>query len=283
MSKGTEWFMKNNSKNKRFTNKKELGQHFLSDTQLLESLVQHAGISQDDSVIEIGTGLGTLTYILEKYAKEVVTIELDDALIPILKVSFALHDRIKLIHGNILEIDLNSILATLKGYPKIVANIPYYITTDILKKLLGQTELTSIALLVQKEVALKVLAEPGDSNYCLTSLLSHYYTNPVYCMDVPKECFNPIPQVDSAFIRMDVKKNPYFSNDTPMENHFFSICESLFFMRRKTILNNLIARYALSREKAARILEEAQINPSRRGETLQLPEIYRLTITLFGK
>ncbi len=272
----------NKQNRNRFTPKKQLGQNFIMDNDLLDSLVHYAGITPTDSVIEIGTGFGTLTDSLLKCAKDVTTIEVDETLIPVLRVKFALNNRVRIIHADVMKIDFAQLLSGLDGIPKVVANIPYYITTDILLMLFGfYRKLNSISLLVQKEAAEKILALPGSTSYSLISLLSHYYSDPVFCLDVPRERFHPAPKVDSSFIRMNIKTDAYFRDDPELERKFLSVCETLFFMRRKTILNNLTARYRIDREKASQMLMKAGINPNRRGETLDLPEIYRLTESLF--
>ena len=263
--------------------KKSLGQNFILDEGLLSELVSHAQITNADSVLEIGTGLGTMTDILAASAKEVVTIEVDDSLIPGLNVRFAFNDRIRLIHGDVLKTDLNGIIDGFSGIPKAVANIPYYITSDILKKLFDLNRLKSASLLVQKEVADKILSGPGDKDYGLISLLAHYYSEPVFCMDVKREYFHPSPNVDSAFIRLEFNGSRYFGTNDQMERLFLSVCDTLFFLRRKTLLNNLVVRFHFDRDTAEEVLKAANIEPTRRGETLVLDEIYRLTETLFDK
>lgn len=261
--------------------KKSLGQNFILDEGLLSELVSHARITNEDSVLEIGTGLGTMTEMLAASAKEVVTIEVDDSLISGLHVRFAFNDRIRLIHGDVLKTDLNGIIDSFSGIPKVVANIPYYITSDILKKLFGLNRLKSASLLVQKEVADKILSGPGDKDYGLISLLAHYYSEPLFCLDVKRECFHPSPNVDSAFIRLEFKGSRYFGNNDQMEQLFLSVCDTLFFLRRKTLLNNLVARFHFDRDTAGEVLRSAGIDPVRRGETLILDEICHLTEILY--
>lgn len=261
--------------------KKSLGQNFILDDDLLTDLVSHAQITKNDSVLEIGTGLGTLTDILSETAGEVVTIEVDDSLIPALQVRFAFNDRVRLIHADVLKTDLDGIIDSFSGIPKVVANIPYYITTDIIRKLFTLKRLKSVSLLVQKEVAEKMLARPGDKDHALISLLTHYYSEPVFCLDVPRERFHPSPNVDSAFIRLDMDPARRFHANADLERLFLSVCDTLFFMRRKTLLNNLSARFHFDRLTADDILKASGIDPTRRGETLRLEEIYRLTEVLF--
>ncbi len=260
--------------------KKSLGQNFILDDDLLTDLVSHAQITKNDSVLEIGTGLGTLTDILSETAGEVVTIEVDDSLIPALQVRFAFNDRVRLIHADVLKTDLDGIIDSFSGTPKVVANIPYYITNDIIRKLFTLKRLKSASLLVQKEVAEKILAGPGDKDYALISLLAHYYSEPSFGMYVPRERFHPSPNVDSAFIRLDMDKTPRFGADPDLERLFLSVCDTLFYLRRKTLLNNLTARFHLDRHAADDILKTSGIDPSRRGETLRIEEIYQLTEAL---
>ncbi len=257
--------------------KKSLGQHFLSDSHLLEAIADHAAIQEQGSVIEIGTGLGTLTEILAQRASCVVTIELDDDLIPVLRLSLAKYDHVKLIHGDFLKLPWETLTGDLKDPIQVVGNIPYYITTDIIKSLFGKERLFSVTLLVQKEVGLKLTASPREPSYCLMSLLTAYYSVPSYCMDVSRSFFTPPPSVDNCVIHMQIRQDRFFGSRPSMEKLFLKICSSLFYMRRKTVRNNLTACFRLDAALAERLLSESGIDPKARGEALELSQLYLLT------
>lgn len=256
-------FSKNNT---GFHNKKSLGQNFITDDDLLDKLVDLAGVTEDDTVLEIGTGAGALTEHLAGRCKRVVTIEIDDTLIPILSVSLGKYSNVELIHTDILKTDIDSVMNGCSSF-HVVANIPYYITTDIINHLLKKDcGIQTISLMVQAEAAERIYAKPGESQYGMLSVRCAYKGYAEKLLDVPASAFTPPPKVDSAFVKITldkVKKYPEVD-----EKIFMKTAEAAFLMRRKTFVNNLCGAFGISKDEAGCILEKCGLDRNIRGEML---------------
>ncbi|KOO42353.1 16S rRNA (adenine(1518)-N(6)/adenine(1519)-N(6))-dimethyltransferase RsmA [Priestia koreensis] len=260
-----------------FSFKKSLGQNFLIDTNILHRIVDHADITEETGVIEIGPGIGALTEQLAKRAKKVVAFEIDQRLLPILADTLSPYPNVKVIHQDILKADVQTVIKDEFQECKdlmVVANLPYYVTTPILMKLLEeQLPLRGIVVMLQKEVADRIAAEPGNKSYGSLSIAIQYYTEAETVMIVPKTVFNPQPNVDSAVIRLIKRPEPPVK--VKDEAFFFQVVRASFGQRRKTILNNLTSNLSFGKEQKEQVilaLETAQIDPKRRGETLSIQE-----------
>lgn len=252
---------------------KSLGQNFLIDDSVLEDIVEGAEICKDDFVIEIGPGVGTLTRELLKRAKRVCAIELDSDLIPILQKELKDFDNFILINKDALKVDFNEIIGEEKSV-KLVANLPYYVTTPIILKLLtGGYPFKSLTIMIQKEVAERIDAVPGGKDYGSLSLLVQYYCNTKIIRKVAPSSFIPQPKVDSMVINLERLDTPRVS--VKDEKLFFDLIRDSFNMRRKT-LSNALKNIKLSKEDMAKAFEIAGIDPKRRGETLSIEEFARL-------
>jgi 16S rRNA (adenine1518-N6/adenine1519-N6)-dimethyltransferase len=265
-------------KQHQFSFKKSLGQNFLIDQNILRKIIGYAELTSRDGVLEIGPGIGALTEYLARSAKRVVAVEIDQRLIPILKNNLATYEGVKIIHGDVLQQDLHTLLQEeMQGVERIhvVANLPYYVTTPIIMKLLEERlPLYSIVVMIQKEVADRISAEPGGKEYGSLSIACQYYAEVDYCMTVPKNVFIPKPNVDSAVIRLKLRKTPKVHVED--ESLFFRIVRAAFAQRRKTIYNNL--RTSVPQVKDwQQVLEQNGISPNRRGETLSIEEFGRLS------
>jgi 16S rRNA (adenine1518-N6/adenine1519-N6)-dimethyltransferase len=269
-----------------FSFKKSLGQNFLIDTNILNRIVDHAGLTKESGAIEIGPGIGALTEQLAKNCQKVVAFEIDQRLIPILKDTLSPYPHVKVIHEDVLKADVLSVMeAEFKDLDDVmvVANLPYYVTTPIIMKLLeDQLPIRGIVCMLQKEVADRISAKPGTKEYGSLSIAVQYYTMAEIVMIVPKTVFVPQPNVDSAVIRLTKRPTPIV--DVKDEAFFFQITRASFAQRRKTLLNNLQSGLKNGKEKKEiilSILEEVQIEPSRRGETLSIEEFARLSDALY--
>lgn len=248
---------------------KSLGQNFLIDDSVPRDIVNGAEVDENDLVIEIGPGVGTLTAQLLKRAKKVVAIELDNDLIPILQQEIGYNPKFTLIHNDALKVDFNEIIGEEKSV-KLVANLPYYVTTPIIVKLLKEDyKFKSLTIMIQKEVAERMNAEPGNKDYGALSLLVQYYCNTSIVRRVPPQCFIPRPKVDSIVIRLERLEEPKVKVEN--EKLFFDIIRSSFNMRRKTLWNG-VKSLGLDKEKLEIAFENANIDPKRRGETLSIEE-----------
>ena len=246
---------------------KSLGQNFLQDPLALEKIASAAEIESTDSVLEIGPGLGSLTRYLAVSAKEVVAVELDEKLIPPLKVVIAPYPNIRLIHGDILEFSPSE-LVNQPGY-LVVANIPYYITSAIIRHLLeNEPKPRRIVLTIQKEVADRICAKPGDMS--LLALSVQVYGKPRIAARIPAGAFFPAPKVDSAVLCLDVYPEPQIKNE--LLETFFKLIKAGFSQKRKTLRNSLSSGLHISPTNAADLLTKANIDPQRRAETLSIPE-----------
>lgn len=268
-----------------FAFQKRFGQNFLIDGNVVEKIVREAGVTKDDFVLEVGPGIGTMTQILCENAREVAAVEIDKNLIPILEKTLSYYDNVSVINEDILKVDVNA-LANEKngGNPiKVVANLPYYITTPIIMGLFeSHVPVESITIMVQKEVADRMQVGPGTKDYGALSLAVQYYANPEIVLKVPASCFMPRPKVDSAVIRLTKHKNPPVK--VCDENLMFRIIRAAFNQRRKTLVNALSnspelsgGKYEMSKEQIAKIIEAVGLCPTVRGEALSLEEFAGLT------
>ena len=262
-----------------FQFKKKFGQNFLIDPHVLDKIVDAAQITKDDFVLEIGPGIGTLTQYLCENARQVLAVEIDDKLIPILKETLQPYDNVEVLHGDILKQDIQQIADTYNdGKPiKVVANLPYYITTPIIMELFeSHVPLANVTIMVQKEVADRMKAEPGTKDYGALSLAVQYYAKPYIAAFVPPNCFMPRPNVGSAVIRLDCLAR------VPVEVHneklMFRLIRASFNQRRKTLQNGIAnsAELSFTKEQAARAIEQAGFDVRIRGEKLGLEEFDRL-------
>jgi 16S rRNA (adenine1518-N6/adenine1519-N6)-dimethyltransferase len=264
--------------------KKSLGQNFLVDPNILHKIVSSADLDVNKGVLEIGPGVGALTQQLAKKAGKVVAIEIDQRLLPLLTETLAGYAHASVIHGDILKVDLQALFQEqFKDFAQVsvVANLPYYITTPIIMKLLEEKlPLEYIVVMIQKEVASRMSAKPGGKEYGSLSIAVQYYCEPEVVTIVPKTVFIPQPNVDSAVIRLKVRQKP--AVEVEDEVFFFEVVQASFVQRRKTIYNNLAVRYFTKETKGQleAILLEAGIDPVRRGETLSMEEYARLSSCL---
>jgi 16S rRNA (adenine1518-N6/adenine1519-N6)-dimethyltransferase len=269
-----------------FSFKKSLGQNFLIDTNILHNIVDFAKISENSCAIEIGPGIGALTEQLAKRAKKVVAFEIDQRLLPILEDTLSPYSNVKVIHQDVLKADVKKVIEDEFGdYEDImvVANLPYYVTTPILMKLLEERlPLRGIVVMLQKEVADRMAAGPNTKEYGSLSIAVQYYTEAKTVMTVPKTVFVPQPNVDSAVIRLTRRSKPAVK--VMDESFFFEVVRSSFGQRRKTILNNLSHNLSkkLSKEQLLLALEAAEIAPERRGESLSIVEFGKLSDSLYN-
>ena len=248
---------------------KQLGQNFLVDENMLLKIVECAGVKQEDHCLEVGPGAGALTQQLATCCEKVVAVEVDRGMVELLKTTLAGYDNVEVISGDILKVDLEQIIAEKLGTPfKVVANLPYYICSAVIMRLARLAGLTSMSLLLQKEVAERMVAKPGGKDYGILSIAVQYYFQPEIVLNVPATCFYPRPKVDSSVIRMErfMDNAPKARNDTT----FFQVVKAAFAHRRKTILNNLSA--FVGRERAKELLLSAGIAENRRAEQLSISD-----------
>ena len=256
--------------------KQSLGQNFIYDEELLEALTKAAGVTDQEDVLEIGPGCGSLTKHLCRAARKVLSVELDERLIPLLRAFLAEEKNWTVVQGDILSVNLREITETLDAPFAVVANIPYYITTPLIQRLLTSgLPFSRLALMVQKEVADKILASPGEEGWGPLAVRCQYQCEPQRVMEVPAACFTPPPKVDSSFILLPMRQKP--AAEVQSEDMFFRVVNAAFALRRKTLLNGLCAAFRTERDKAAGWLEEAGIDPMIRGEKLTIPELGRLS------
>jgi 16S rRNA (adenine1518-N6/adenine1519-N6)-dimethyltransferase len=262
-----------------FAFQKKFGQNFLIDTHVLDKIISAAEITKDDLVVEIGPGIGTMTQYLACAAREVVAIEIDKMLIPILQDTLSAYDNVTIINEDVLKVDLNKLAEEKNGGRpvKVVANLPYYITTPIIMGLFeNHVPLHSITIMVQKEVADRMRMGPGTKDYGALSLAVQYYAEPYLVANVPPNCFMPRPNVGSAVIRLTVhEKPPVTVRD---ESLMFRLIRASFNQRRKTLANGLNNSPELhySKEQIAEAIEKLGTSPSIRGEALTLEQFAHL-------
>lgn len=263
-----------------FNFQKKYGQNFLIDTSVLDRIITAAEITKEDCVLEIGPGIGTMTQYLAESAREVVAVEIDKNLIPILQDTLSAYDNVTVINEDILKLDINQIAAEKNnGRPiKVVANLPYYITTPIIMGLFeNHVPLKSITIMVQKEVADRMQVGPGTKDYGALSLAVQYYAKPQIVANVPPNCFIPRPNVGSAVIRLTRYEEPPVQAED--EKKLFAIIRASFNQRRKTLVNGLgnAAGLGISKERVAQVLEEMHLSPTIRGEALTLEQFAELS------
>lgn len=267
-----------------FRFQKRYGQNFLIDSHILEKIIEAAEITKEDMVLEIGPGIGTMTQYLAEHAREVVAVEIDKTLIPILEDTLSAYDNVTVINEDILKVDIEALAREKNGNRpiKVVANLPYYITTPIIMGLFeSHTPLASITIMVQKEVADRMQAGPGTKDYGALSLAVQYYAKPEIMMNVSPSCFIPKPNVGSAVIRLTrYEQNPVQVKD---EDFLFSLIRAAFGQRRKTLVNSLTnaSFLSVSKEEILRALSEMGISETVRGEALTLEEFAKLSNLLF--
>ncbi|NLJ33241.1 MAG: 16S rRNA (adenine(1518)-N(6)/adenine(1519)-N(6))-dimethyltransferase RsmA [Firmicutes bacterium] len=256
---------------------KGLGQNFLIDKNILAKIIAAVKIKPEDTILEVGPGLGVLTSPLAARAGRVVAVEVDKGLIPPLRENLGAYPNVKIVQGDILKISLASLVEDINTPLKVVANLPYYITSAVIMTLLtGPLNLQCMVLMVQREVAQRLLAVPGTKDYGILTAAVGYYTVPEIIAPVPRTVFYPSPAVDSAVVRLRVRESPPVEVED--EGLFFRLIRGAFGQRRKTLLNSLGGEFKgeYTREELARFLLEAQIGKKRRGETLNLEEFARL-------
>lgn len=258
-----------------FSFQKKFGQNFLIDTHVLERIISEAGITSEDMVLEIGPGIGTMTQYLCESAKKVVAVEIDKSLIPILKDTLGEYDNITVINEDILKVDINKLVSEENEGKaiKVVANLPYYITTPIIMGLFEKkVNVESITVMVQKEVAQRMQAGPGTKDYGALSLAVQYYSEPEIVANVPPNCFMPRPNVSSAVIRMKLHREPKVEVEN--ETLLFKIIRASFSQRRKTLVNSInnSSELAFSKEQVAEALKQMEISENIRGEALSLEQ-----------
>ena len=257
---------------------KKLGQNFLINDQIINDIIEKSNITEEDTVLEIGPGLGSLTKALLNNAKRVIAVELDENMVNILKNRFN-NENLEIINDDILKVDLNEIINKY-GKIKVVANLPYYITTPIVMKLLEEEyNIESITVMVQKEVGERLCAEPGSRDFGAVTVAVNYYSNAKIVIDVPKDNFLPIPEVDSCVIKLNVLDTP------PVElkdkKKFFRLVKAAFSQRRKTI-NNSLASGEFSKEAVLNALDKLGIDAKLRAENLSIQDFANITNELIG-
>ena len=262
-----------------FAFQKKFGQNFLIDSHVLDKIIAAAKVTAEDVVLEIGPGIGTMTQYLAEAAKEVIAVEIDKALIPILQDTLKDYDNITILNEDILKVDIGALVEEKNGGRpiKVVANLPYYITTPIIMGLFeSHVPLQNITVMVQKEVASRMQAAPGTKDYGALSLAVQFYAEPYIAANVPPNCFIPRPNVGSAVIRLTRwEKPPVQVKD---EKFMFALIRASFNQRRKTLQNSLQnGGIGVTKEQTARALEEMGLLPSVGGEALTLEQFARLS------
>lgn len=263
-----------------FCFQKKFGQNFLIDGHVLDKIIDGAGVTKDDMVLEIGPGIGTMTQYLAEAAGKVVAVEIDRNLLPILQETLADYGNVKVIHADVLSLDLEKLVQEENGGRpiKVVANLPYYITTPIIMALFEQhVPLANVTVMVQKEVAARMKSGPGSKDYGALSLAVQYYAEPYIVANVPCNCFMPRPNVDSAVIRLTRYEEPPVQ--VKDEKMLFKIIRASFNQRRKTLQNGLnnSSELNFTKDQIAAAIAEAGFSPSVRGEALTLEQFAKLT------
>lgn len=257
---------------------KSLGQNFLIDDNVIDKIIDGARVKEGDKVIEVGPGIGTLTREMAKRAEKVVAVEIDKNLIPILKETLADFDNTEVVNEDILKVDINKLVdEKLSGGPvKLIANLPYYITTPIVMKFLEEDiPVTDIVVMVQKEVADRMNAVPSTKDYGALSVAVQYYCDTEIVAKAPRHMFIPQPKVDSTVIGLHIREEKKYKADN--EQLFFKTVKAAFGQRRKTLLNSLSSMGVLDKAKIKEVLAEAGIDKKRRGETLSIEEFANLS------
>jgi 16S rRNA (adenine1518-N6/adenine1519-N6)-dimethyltransferase len=266
--------------NVRFS--KSLGQNFIINDFIIDEIIRRGDISEEDSILEIGPGIGVLTQALAETAHQVIAVELDNKLIPILKETLEDYDNVEIIHNDILKLDVGRMIEEKMEKPtKVVANLPYYITTPIIMKLIEEVSgIEEIIVMVQKEVAERMVSGPGTKDYGSLSVAVQYYCDSMIILDVPRDNFMPAPNVDSAVIRLIVKDEP--TVEVLNEEFFFKIIKGAFALRRKTLINSLSkSAIGIDKELLKNILEAMNIDLRIRGEKLDINDFAELSNRIY--
>lgn len=260
-----------------FAFQKRFGQNFLIDGHVINKIVDGSELSSDDIAVEIGPGIGSLTQYLCEVCDQVIAIEIDKVLIPILEDTLRDYDNLTIINEDVLKVDMDQLLGPYKGKDiKIVANLPYYITTPIIMNILeNRVPVKSITIMIQKEVADRINASPGNKNYGALSLAVQYYAKTQLVANVPPNCFMPRPKVGSAVIRLIRHESPIIQ--VKDDHKMFKIIRSAFNQRRKTMSNTLKHHLNIDKTVTSEVLESLGINPSIRGEALSLEQYALIT------
>ena len=263
---------------------KSLGQNFLIDDNIVDKIVAGAGIGPSDKIIEVGPGIGTLTREMASRAGALMAVEIDKNLIPILTDTLGDYENVKIVNEDIIKADIRGLIdENLSGGPvKLVANLPYYITTPIIMRFLEEDiNVTDIVVMVQKEVAERMNAQPGGKDFGALSVAVQFYCDTEIVAKVPRHLFVPQPNVDSIVIALRVRPERKYRVDS--EDLFFKVVKAAFGQRRKTLLNSIASMGNLSKDTVKEALEEAGIDPKRRGETLSLDEFANLSNVIGNK
>lgn len=263
---------------------KSLGQNFLIDDNIVDKIVAGAGIGPGDKIIEVGPGIGTLTREMASRAEALMAVEIDKNLIPILADTLGDYDNVKIVNEDIIKADIKGLIdENLSGGPvKLVANLPYYITTPIIMRFLEENiNVTDIVVMVQKEVAERMNAQPGGKDFGALSVAVQYYCDTEIVAKVPRHLFVPQPNVDSIVIALRVRPERKYKVDD--EDLYFKVVKAAFGQRRKTLLNSISSMGNLAKDQVKEALEEAGIDPKRRGETLSLDEFAILSNVIGNK
>lgn len=269
-----------------FSFKKSLGQNFIIDPNILRNIVSHAELTEESGAIEIGPGIGALTEHLALNAKKVVAFEIDQRLLPVLEHTLQNYSNVKIVHSDVLKANVKEVIekemADIQDI-MVVANLPYYVTTPILLKLLHEKlPIRGLVVMMQKEVSDRITAKPGTKDYGSLSIAVQYYATAEVVMDVPKTVFMPQPNVDSSVVRLIKRDTPPV--EVVDEDFLFEVSRASFHQRRKTILNNLQSGFPQGKEKKEAILkalQQCEIEPTRRGETLSIEEFGKLSNALY--
>lgn len=268
--------------NVRFS--KSLGQNFIINDYIIDEIIRRGDITEKDSILEIGPGIGVLTQALADTAHQVVAVELDNKLIPILNETLDEYDNVEIIHNDILKIDINKIIEEKMERPtKVVANLPYYITTPIIMKLVEEpSDIKEIIVMVQKEVAERMVSDPGSKDYGSLSVAVQYYCDAMIILDVPRDNFMPAPNVDSAVIRLIIRDTP--AVEVIDHDFFFKIIKGAFALRRKTLVNSLSkSAIGIDKNLLKEILNDMNIDLRIRGEKLDINDFADLANRIYKK
>lgn len=257
---------------------KALGQNFITDANLLDAIVADSGINGDDTVVEIGTGAGTLTRAIAKVAKKVYSFEVDRNLQPVLALSLQGVDNAEVIFRDVLKMKDDELKSVVGDSFKVVANLPYYITTPLAMRFIESSlDVKSVTIMVQKEVALRFVAKPNTADYSAITLAIEMAGNAQITRNVSRNMFFPSPNVDSAVVRIDIDRTKLDGENAPL---LHKLVRSSFAMRRKTLANNLSFAFQIDKQEAGKLIEEAGFSPMVRGEALSLDDYKKLTKTL---
>lgn len=253
---------------------KKFGQNFIFDKNLLNAIIEDSKITKDDDVLEIGPGAGTLTKVIADKAKKVVSYEIDTNLKPVLEENLNGVKNSKIVFADALKTDIKEIESNFDGEYKIVANLPYYITTPLIFKFVQETKkVQSMSIMVQKEVGDRLTAKAGDENYGAISVVLDFYGNVKILRNVPRRMFVPAPNVDSCVVQIEFVKNKFDANAITFEK----IVKSAFLNRRKTLSNNLSVNFCVSKQQVYEILSSLGINEQARGDSLNTSQFVEIT------